>query len=382
MNIFEAFETNGPSQRRSRPLLRKALHFVTTTKPTTMTESLSKNSNTDKMEDDAEQEVFIGGKCRKRLIPHIIDETARLTPDLECISIPRNNDPSDRWKPVSWPQITNAVNYAAQLLIMQVGHPAPGTFPTVAYIGLEDPRYPAFIIGAIKAGYKALLVSPRNPIEAQRNLFVKTNCSFVFYDSQYTPVVQLYVDTKPGMKSIAVAPFEEWITDGVTPVEYTKTFAEAEWDPYVMLHTSGSTGFPKAVVVRQGMMAAYDLHRYIPARNGSLTWLPTWAGFPNPRRLLIMPLFHAAGIMMSTVFAFCYSLPIAFRDPHRRKTIDNVVKWLQHSNPGWTVLPPAILDQMSHSPVAVNELKKLHMIGTGGGKRSFIFSGNRSFSAD
>lgn len=328
---------------------------------------LSEDHQVDQMEDNPLTEEFIGGKCGKRLISNVIDETARLTPDLECMSIPQSNDTSDGWKPVSWSQIANAVNYAAQLLITQVGHPIPGTFPTVAYIGLEDSRYPAFIIGAFKTGYKALLISPRNPVEAQRNLFVETNCNFLFYDSQYATTIPSYVDAKPGMKSIAVVPFEEWIADGVTPVTYTKTFAEAEWDPYVVLHTSGSTGFPKAVVVRQGMMAAYDSHRYIPERNGCLTWLPTWAGFPNPRHLLIMPLFHAAGIMMATVFPFYYNVPIAFRDPNRPITSDNVVKWLEYSNPGWTVIPPAILGQMSHSSEAVNELKKLHMVGTGGG---------------
>ncbi|KAJ5688182.1 hypothetical protein N7536_010801 [Penicillium majusculum] len=316
---------------------------------------------------DSAAKMFLGGECGKRLIPNVIDETARQTPDVECMSIPRSNNPSDGWKPVTWAQVANAVNYVANMLITQNGHPAPGNFPTVAYIGLEDPRYPIFVVGAIKAGYQALLISPRNSIEAQLNLFDKTNCNILYHELQFVSIVQPWVDASLAMKSVAIAPFDEWVADGVTPVQYTKTFSEAEWDPYVVLHTSGSTGLPKAVVLRQGMVAQNDLHRYVPARDGTLPWLPTWTSSPNPRHLLVMPLFHAAGIMLSTLCAFYYNTPIVFRDPSRPITGDNVVKWLQNSNPGWTAIPPAILDHMSHSEEAMNELKKLHIVAFGGG---------------
>lgn len=332
-----------------------------------MAESPHSAASTTNTNNGPEDETFLGRKCGQRLLPHIIDETARQTPDLECLSIPRSNNPRDGWKPVSWSQVDNAVNYATHMIIMQAGHPVPGTFPTVAYIGLEDPRYLAFVVGAIKAGYKALLISPRNSPEAQLNLFVITECNIIFHEQQFALMVQNWVDASPGMKGVAVAPFNEWVADEVASVPYRKSFAEAEWDPFVVLHTSGSTGLPKAVLLRQGMVAMYDLHRYIPARNGSLTYIPTWIGFPDPRHLLIMPLFHAAGIMMSTVFAFYYNAPIVFREPSRPITGDNVVEWLQNSNPGWTIIPPTILDHMSRSEEAIDELKKLHMVGFGGG---------------
>lgn len=303
----------------------------------------------------------------KRLIPHVIDETARETPDLECVSIPRSNNPRDGWKPVSWSQISNAVNYAAHMLIAQEGHPESGTFPTVAYIGLDDPRYLAFVIGAIKAGYQALLISPRNSIEAQTNLFTKTKCKILYHEKQYESLIQPWLAASSDMKSVAVSSWDEWIADGIDPIPYTKTFAEAEWDPYVVLHTSGSTGLPKAVVVRQGVVAVNDLHRQIPARNGNLPWFPTWANFPNPRHLLTMPLFHGAGIILSSVLAFYYNAPIAFREPSRPITGDNVLDWLRNSNPGWTILPPAILEHMSHSEESIDELKKLYLVGFGGG---------------
>ncbi|PYH88724.1 acetyl-CoA synthetase-like protein [Aspergillus ellipticus CBS 707.79] len=272
-----------------------------------------------------------GGECGKRLIPHIIDATARATPDVECFSVPRtDNQPRDGWKPVSWAQVPHAVDYVAHMLVQQGGHPPAGSFPTVAYIGREDPRYPIFVVGAIKAGYQALLISPRN-----------------------SP----WVDGRPGMASVAVAPWETWAVAEMESFPYTKTFEEAEWDPYVVLHTSGSTGLPKPIVIRQGMLALNDLHRTIPARDGNRTWLPTWTSYSNSRHLLIFPLFHTAGIMTSTMCGFYYNAPIAFRDPSLPITAEN----------GWTLMPPAILEQMSRSSRAVEELKQLHAVGFGGG---------------
>ncbi|PYI10999.1 acetyl-CoA synthetase-like protein [Aspergillus sclerotiicarbonarius CBS 121057] len=318
---------------------------------------------------DSTTNPLLGGECGKRLIPNIIDATARATPDVECLSVPRtNNNPRDGWKSVSWAQVARAVDYVAHMLVNKAGHPMPGAFPTVAYIGLEDPQYPIFVVGAIKAGYQALLISPRNSVEAQLNLFNKTQCNLLCYDPQYASVVQPWVKGRPGMESVAVTRWDDWVNaERVAPFPYTKTFEEAEWDPYVVLHTSGSTGLPKPVVIPQGMLALNDLHRYIPPRDGNRTWLPTWTSYPNPRYLLIFPLFHTAGIMTFTLCAFYYNAPVAFRDPSLPITGDNVVDWLQNSNPGWTLMPPTTLEQMSRSPQAMDELKKLHAVGFGGG---------------
>lgn len=86
-----------------------------------------------------------------------------------------------------------------------------------------------------------------------------------------------------------------------------------------------------------------------------------------------MPLFHAAGIMLTTLCAFYYNTTIVFRDPSRPITGDNVAKWLRNSNPGWTAIPPAILDQMSQSDETMNELKRLHIVAFGGGQLRLQF---------
>ncbi|KAF7886638.1 uncharacterized protein EAF01_011316 [Botrytis porri] len=49
-------------------------------------------------------------------------------------------------------------------------------FPALAYIGPNDIVAIAFLLGAVKPGCKALLISPRNSIRAPENLPTFTKC--------------------------------------------------------------------------------------------------------------------------------------------------------------------------------------------------------------
>ena len=44
---------------------------------------------------------------------------------------------------------------------------------------------------------------------------------------------------------------------------FTKTFPEAQHDPFLILHTSGSTGLPKPVTFTHAVVAAQDAHSAI-----------------------------------------------------------------------------------------------------------------------
>lgn len=76
------------------------------------------------------------------------------------------------------------------------------------------------------------------------------------------------------MQAIEVGSLESWFPEtDVEPVPYTKTFEEVEWEPLCVLHTSGSTGIPKPIIVRQGMIAICDQYLDKPEWKGRKMFL-------------------------------------------------------------------------------------------------------------
>ncbi|KAK7436459.1 hypothetical protein CaCOL14_003810 [Colletotrichum acutatum] len=301
----------------------------------------------------------------KRLIPQVLDEVAKSEPNREFISVPRSSNPQDGWKPISYKQIANAVNRIAQRIIDKRGKPEPGSFPTLTYIGPNDARYMIIMIACIKAGYKALLISPRNSFEGQMNLFEKTDCHIICFDSSFKDVIQPLLEERP-MDAIMVSSADAWLSDDEVPhFPYNKTYEEAENDPVVVLHTSGSTGLPKPIVARVGMMAVADAFHNVPDFMGSENCIKSI--MHGTRLFLPMPLFHAAGCYMLTFATIYWERPVALGFTDRPLTPQTVIDAAQYAKIDNVILPPAILEEMAHMPEGIAALQKFKRVNFGGG---------------
>lgn len=89
------------------------------------------------------------------------------------------------------------------------------------------------------------------------------------------------------MKAIEVGPIDAWFPkEDVKPFPYDKTFEQAEWEPLLVLHTSGSTGIPKPIIVSHGMVAINDASHNIQDPDGVTSWM---RGFVKSSRKHFMP---------------------------------------------------------------------------------------------
>ncbi|KAI0150728.1 nonribosomal peptide synthetase [Xylariaceae sp. FL1272] len=302
----------------------------------------------------------------RRSLPRLVDEMAKTDPDLECFSVPRSSDPKDGWKPISWKQYANAINYVAHRIVTVCGK-APGkTHPTITYIGPNDARYVVITLAAIKTGYKVLFVSPRNSMEGQMSLLEKTDCRIMAFPKTHRKIVQPWLEERE-MKAVEVGTLESWFPEEeVEHIPYEKTWEQWEWEPLVVLHTSGSTGIPKPVVVRQGLMAIADAYHDLPDWEGRQMFLK---GFSTCAKKLFlpMPMFHAAGVYVFLMTCLYFKTPIAFGLPDRPLSTESVVECLENNGADAAVLPPAILEDMSQSEHYEQVLKKLSYVAFGGG---------------
>ncbi|KAH8199405.1 hypothetical protein TruAng_006449 [Truncatella angustata] len=306
-------------------------------------------------------------KYGRRVLLKIIDDKAADEPDAEWISTPRSSDPKDGWEKVTYRQLANAITFAAHKILAEAGQPSQTKFPTIAYIGPSDCRYLIFAFAAIRVGYKSLFISPRNSLEGQIRLFENTDCEYIAHTPEFSDHVDLWLQRRK-MKSYVVSPVQEWYADlGLPLIPYERDFEQAQWEPLAVLHTSGSTGFPKPIVVKQGSLAIADAQRLLPKRHGGHPWLAEME--KTGRIFLPMPFFHMAGLFLATIYV-SLDTPASIGIASRPLTADLAFKSIKHSGAESTMLPPSVLEEMSQESSHVDCLSKLKMVMFGGGNLS------------
>lgn len=87
-----------------------------------------------------------------RLLPVVVDETAKAQPDLPYAYVPTGNNVSDGFKAVTFSDIATAANHMATWIHQTLG--PSDSFETISYMGLGDLRYVVVFLAAVKCGYK------------------------------------------------------------------------------------------------------------------------------------------------------------------------------------------------------------------------------------
>ncbi|PVH77569.1 acetyl-CoA synthetase-like protein [Cadophora sp. DSE1049] len=285
----------------------------------------------------------------RRLIPTTIDQLAQATPNKLFACIPKTSNLSDGYRDITYRDLARGIDHAAAWIEERFGVEGEGMFGTLAYVGVFDLRYFFFMCGAAKVGFKTLLPSPRNTLEGQLSLFNSTDCKALLISEGFPIPTDLI--TASDLQPITVPSLDSFLEkDGeVKHYPFNRTFEEAENDPFTVLHTSGSTGLPKPVVLKHGWFSTMDAVQEMPLMPGGEK--PLWMRCVN--LLLQSPIWYGAvciwppsNLPMSGLLAdgvlFATPVDIAF-------------------------FVPSVLEEMCQSPSSIAKLKKLSGIGFGGG---------------
>ncbi|KAL8679988.1 MAG: hypothetical protein Q9224_006986, partial [Gallowayella concinna] len=142
------------------------------------------------------------------------------------------------------------------------------------------------------------------------------------------------------------------------------SFSEGRRKPFVILHTSGSTGIPKPVVLNHGTLSAVDAYQIIPSLGGEATMGPSLRG---KRLLLGFPLFHAAGVQYTFGYGVYYGVIIAFPQTQGPLTAESVDRCLSLSYAHATALPPSLVVDLSNNADRHDRIRSLDCLIYAGG---------------
>jgi acyl-coenzyme A synthetase/AMP-(fatty) acid ligase len=154
-------------------------------------------------------------------------------------------------------------------------------------------------------------------------------------------------------------------SDPVPVYPYTKTFAQARQDPFVVLHTSGSTGFPKFVILTHGTMAQHDTF-YQSQMEG---YKPLALSCYRDLRVFIgLGLFHSAAMCL-VAFAIYSNTTLVFPSPFDPAplTADSLNLIHLHGRLDASFVSPALLVELAKKQEYLENLLRLRYLSFGGG---------------
>lgn len=170
------------------------------------------------------------------------------------------------------------------------------------------------------------------------------------------------IQSKRVMQTIRVPSLQYWLELGQTPAYlFTRTFAQAKDEPFVCVHTSGTTGLPKPVILNHGTFAISDKFPRISAMGRKPLAL---CAAINKRFFFAFSTHHSAGLLMMThavytgitlVLAPSYPVTAAMtHDTH------------MHGDVQASMVSPNILNDIYKNVDYLNGLKRLQFLSYGG----------------
>lgn len=161
-----------------------------------------------------------------------------------------------------------------------------------------------------------------------------------------------------------IPPLDELLShEIVEPFPWELSFDEVANEPFVILHTSGSTGLPKPVSIPHGLIATIDAQQELPDIDGRSVTAREWA---DRSVYTALPPFHSAGINF-----FSYSIfqltELVFGPSDQPPSLSTVERILDSHVADAGVLPPSLLAEVATEESVLEKVSQWSSVTFGGG---------------
>ncbi|KAL8898242.1 MAG: hypothetical protein Q9207_006806 [Kuettlingeria erythrocarpa] len=294
----------------------------------------------------------------QRLLARVIDEYAGTQPDRAWAAIPRSDDLTQGFRDITFRQFAQAIDRAAFWLEDRLGA-SDGSFETFAYAGDKDLRYSIIAVAAVKVGRKILLPSPFTTNEAQVHLLKSTECRAYVCSRSVEDQAKLVTQGFQELPVILAPELQDLLQDDTSPsYAYTKSWDEAKNDPWIIFHTSGTTGLPKPIVYTNMMMTSIDAARTMPNSDDE-TILDHYA---EHRWYTPLPSLHFVGMTATLQFTVFLGSTVVFGPSDRPATVEVVSQILDHARLDGMIVPPSLLEGLCGKDETLTKVQQLEYV--------------------
>ncbi|EPE33348.1 Acetyl-CoA synthetase-like protein [Glarea lozoyensis ATCC 20868] len=285
-------------------------------------------------------------------------------------SIPITAEVTDGFRDISFSDIANGVNNFAFQLEKLYGRSEE--FATITYVGINDLRYVMVFLGAIKCGYKTLLISPRNPPATNLSLMATTKSTKLLYTAELAPLFKGMCAANSEIVGTQLSSFDEMIISS-PPFLYSEVWSKAINKPVLGLHSSGSTGTPKPVVMTHGTFAVLGNEASLPMVPGRVKQdLAIWNGkdSDSSRFYHIFPTFHLAGFVTTVVIPILGNGIPVLGPPTRPPNGHLIIQVMKQHTLRALFVPPSLAEAVCQEPGGLELISRLEFVCYAGGPLS------------
>ncbi|KAI0543941.1 acetyl-CoA synthetase-like protein [Xylaria curta] len=302
----------------------------------------------------------------RRLLPLVLRELAETDPERLYAAIPEKSNVEDGFVDITVGDLSQCVDFMAHWLSDHFG--PSDRFETICYVGISDLRGAVVFLAAVLCGYKLLLPSPRNPPSTTLSLLEQTKSTKVLFTSEVTPIMKSVQALKPDLEVYMIPSFCDMMESSPKPYAYEKTFEDAKNDPVVVLHSSGSTGLPKPIVMTHGTFATVDNHKNLPVvpnrkpRDSSI-----WDFDGEARVYTMFPFFHLGGFLTYTVNAIFRNASPVIGPPHMVPDGTLLKSVMTQQKLRAMFLVPSVVEQLLvQEPESIELFRSLEFVASAG----------------
>lgn len=204
-----------------------------------------------------------------------------------------------------------------------------------------------------------LIPFPLAPPSVKQHLLTSAGCKVLFHTAQDNDNVKELLQPSLQIQSVMVPDLDTWLNAlPITTYPYSKSWQEGQDDPWLIFHTSGTTGLPKLVTYTNRMMTSFRVAQGLPEPK-----LATQLGWHiNHRCYAVAPLSHFSGLCAALQTPVFLKGTVVIGSRAKPPTPAVIADTLRYSKAHGLVALPFMLQSMVKQPECLNTLKALEYV--------------------